>query len=163
MTPAPHDVRTVEQKLADIEVEFYANNVKDRLANQIQFVQEMLKNLTLVNGGAIIALFTLMGNKVSINRDVAFLAFGGFGMGLIFTFGAWLAAFWCQERYARSGFELLMNAKRRALGAEEQPVTTHFSAGGDYAFQVGVALCILGLLGFIIGSFYALASVMVAK
>jgi len=72
------------------DYETYKAEEAQRLGFQHDFAQAALKSAVLVNGGAIVALFTFLGNeKVVVHPDLLFWSFGSFAAAL----GSGLAAY----------------------------------------------------------------------
>lgn len=105
---------TIEQMKRDrarLEYEARSDEVKVRIDNQVKKLDALFKNLTLVNGGAIIALFTLLGNidkaKVALDTHLLWWSFLLFVVGLTSTIVAIGFSFFSQ-------YYLSIRAKRQA-------------------------------------------------
>ena len=136
-----------------------------RIGYQVGYSEQALKTLALVNGGAIIGLFTFIGNNGSLPIDVSWLwwAFASFVAGLAFTMIGYLGAFMSQGKYyqaaqAEAWNELDRAASGLAWGRDHDAVT----AIGFRWELAGVAAGMLALLAFVTGAGMALAGALPA-
>lgn len=136
-----------------------------RLQFSVTFAEQALKGLMLVNGGAVIALYTVIGNAGALNLDAGRLwaAFGCFVAGLVLTLLAYLGAFASQNFYHVSAQHEAWNyqdeAQNGKRGAHDhvRPYVI-----GHWAQIAGVGFAILSLAAFAIGSGFALSGVLPA-
>lgn len=136
----------------------------DGIRYQVDFAQSLLQKLLLVNGGAIIALLTFIGNaKKSIDFNCLWYGFAGFSFGIVCALIAYFGAFFSQLQFMSVTVDQMSNAQHRMYGREE-PVTNHelerVSRNGNLALWLGVVLASLSLAGFIAGAFYALDGIL---
>ena len=117
----------------------------------VAYAQATLKTLLLVNGGAIIALLTFLGNNdVEVEPRGIFFAFVWFSIGLALTMLAHGLAYIVQVGH-------LQAAAARMANAEDLTADADRSAGW---FTSAAALCCMGgLFLFIVGAFVALVAI----
>lgn len=136
-----------------------------RLQFQVSFAEQALKGLMLVNGGAIVALYTVIGNSGAVSLDVGRLwaAFGCFVAGLVLTLLAYLGAFASQNFYYISS---QLEAWNHLIATQSDKLGTHDHLTpyrqGYWAQIAGVGCASLGVLAFLIGAGFALAGVLPA-
>ena len=123
-----------------------------------EFAQATLRGLTLINGGAVVALFTLLGQpRVSAGSSAISLAFGLFATGLAFTLVASMASFFAQNSRLRS-VEIRMQEALRAI-QDGRPNRGDTRSRGTIPEKAGVAAAILSLIMFLTGAWMALTSI----
>jgi hypothetical protein len=115
-----------------------------------------LKSLQLINGGAIIALFALLGTDSEFAKRISdaeiYIAFAGFAVGLIAGLAAFICSYLAQESF--SGYEQdVANNSFEALGG------LPFSAADEGQLKVGAYFgkaallsAVAGLICFLIGA-----------
>lgn len=105
------DLEVIRRERARLEYASRVAEVTLRVENQVKKLDGLFRNLALINGGAIVALFTLIGNldkvHLGINARLLWWSFGAFVFGLTITIAA-------QAASARSQFHLSLRAKRQA-------------------------------------------------
>lgn len=125
---------------------------------QHEFALAGFRTLVLINGGAIIALLTYAGNVLDRAgaRGLA-TAFGWYVVGVVATTLAYVVAYYSQG--------MLMEATGvtalRRLGLIEKPekqfdTVTRNERWGNILIIAGVVLSVAGLVGFVVGSIYAM-------
>lgn len=144
-----------------IEREFASQNAEAtaRLSYSIGFAQSGLQTLSLINGGALVALFGFVASSSAVTFDLAALwwAFGFFAAGLVFNICAYLGAHLAQDRYYIVAQYLVWNAQDEMAdkAASHDPIPSYKS--GSIA-QIAAILCaILALAAFIAGCGFALS------
>lgn len=155
---------TPEQEIArDRYTELNADYV-DRIRYQVEFAQSVVRTLTLLNGGAVIALFTFVGQVNS--RGVLLFdpfqikaAFAGYIVGLIMAVLALGSGFLAQVMF---GYASANDAK--FWGALARGVTLPKPGGAhDRIGQGGLigaaVLALASLAAFAAGSWYALSGI----
>lgn len=150
----------LQDDVARSDIENYRQEMADRLKFQVDFAQALLKNLTLVNGGAIVALFTFLGHDG--NRFIIKLlwwSFTFFSIGLASALAAFIAAFYSQLFFMNATAFQMWNSQLQILGHSERHDQRPDYEKGDCALKVGVALAILSLVTFVIGAAFALGGV----
>lgn len=150
-----------EQAIREIAMEDYRANLSetsDRLKYQVEFAQSALKNLHLVNGGAIIALLTFIGN-VNVEFDYRSLwwGFAWFCIGLTSSLMAYLGAYFSQAYFMNHTQKEAWSAQARARGMPD-------TSGGHREFKIGnihlvmaIVFTFLSVVCFVIGSLVSLS------
>ncbi len=136
----------------------------DRIRYQVDFAKSLLQNRLLVNGGAIVALLTFIGNaKKSIDFNCLWYGFAGFSFGIVCALIAYFGAFFSQLHFMSVTVYQMHNAQHRMYGSEEPYTDQELKRGsrnGDFWLWLGVVLASLSLAGFIAGAFYALDGIL---
>lgn len=149
-----------EREIARLDWEYHKQEVADRLRIQEGLGQTVLRGLTLVNGGAMIALFTLLGNgAVRFDVGLLWVAFGAFVVGLVATIGANALAYLMQVQYTTAAANEMWNAAEKSLGAEPRHNPSAAFGRGQRFETAMVAAALAGLAAFCIGAGVALAAV----
>ena len=142
------------KKVLELGYASFRDEAHERLRIQESLAQACFRSLVLVNGGAIIALFSLIGSNAAIARQVSGLqlwfAFAAFAAGLSATIIANLAGFFMQAHYG-SATERRMWNKELELGGRE-PIYDADSclAAGDRwqrtgTWSIAISLALFGL------------------
>lgn len=140
----------------------FRDEVLERLRIQAAIAQLAFRMLVLANGGAIVALFTLMGSGSPIaNRApnvMLWLGFGLFASGLVFTIGALVCGFFMQLNFTNATLSQMWNKEHELLGVSPQnDVNTEMRRGSRWEVAA-VALTVLGLVGFVGGAAFCFAA-----
>lgn len=119
----------------------------------------------LVNGGAIVALFTLLGNA-SMKVDAAriWYAFFAFALGIFATLASNLVAYITQSAYFQQDTSSAWNAQELMHGRPpkwQKALDREIKIGGFTEWTALVA-AVVGLLAFLVGSMLALSAVVPA-
>ena len=136
----------------------------ERMKIQTEFAHSVLRGLTLGNGGAIIALFTFIGNS---NRSLPFeqqsiwCAFAIFIGGLTATFISAIGGYFSQSFYLVSTTYEAWSSQAEMLGNEQRWDHIKPYNRGTIAEYTGVAAAFIGLACFAVGSCFALSGVLV--
>jgi len=148
---------STERKIALEDVKVYSQEAMERLKYQVEFAQAALKNLHLVNGGAIIALLTFVGNvNEVIDKVSVFWSFVWFSAGLSLSLLAYLGAYFSQSYFMNVAFSQTWEAQHRAEGsAVKFPFERDF-ARGHLALTFGIGSALLSMASFIVGAFVAI-------
>jgi hypothetical protein len=154
---ATHDQVSIEMARQDYE--HFRSDALERVGSAAEFARGALRALTLGNGGAIIALFTFIGNASTEwpldERNIKW-AFGWFLAGLVAVFIATIAAYFGQSFFMRASLEQAWNAQSRLLGTPEKENPEKSYKKGDVAETIGIGGVILSLIFFAVGSGCAL-------
>lgn len=146
-----------------IEREFASQNAEAtaRLSYSIGFAQSGLQTLSLINGGALVALFGFVASSSAVTFDLAALwwAFGFFAAGLVFNICAYLGAHISQDRFYIMAQYLAWNAQDEMAdkAASHDPIPSYKS--GSIAQLAAILCAILALAAFIAGCGFALSGV----
>jgi hypothetical protein len=154
-----------KREIARLDYDIYLTEAADRLKFQVEFVQAGLRSLMLINGGAIVALFTLIGNsaaatQVAVDQGKLWCAFVAFVAGLLFTLLTTFAAFFSQVFYAESTVRQAWSSQREMLGGVGDNEHVKPFRKGKCAEILGIACFSAALACFAIGAGFALAGVL---
>jgi hypothetical protein len=163
--PQEPEIRAVIRSIGEKDYTAFLDEAKDRLRYQVEFAQAVIRNLLLVNGGAVLALLTALGNStIRYNPRGLWWAFFWFGLGLVAALAAYFAAFFSQYFYYNGTLFQAWNAQRAAHDLEPTHDPMPQFRIGDRSLWVGVILATISVTGFLIGSFVALdALIMLLK
>lgn len=134
--------------------ETHVADASKRLQFQHDYSIEGFKTLTLINGGAIIALLTYAGHSagstVAKRLSEAFLAYA---VGLILSVLAYLFAYLSQAELMNGD----MTEAYRLLGIEADGTRREeFERKGMRRVHAGIGLSVLSLFAFVAGSWLAM-------
>lgn len=132
------------------DFEYEREEVLHRLEAQNQLGQAALKSMMLVNGGAIIALLTFVGNKGTVaNACAVKWGMGLFGAGLFFALFAYFGAYFSQADAMLTAAYRVRNAQSQMAGGEGvEPPPIHERRANVLLFSaVGCVLLSLLLFG----------------
>ena len=124
-----------------------------RLEYATGFARGGLQALTIINGGALVALFTLVGGEARLHFDFGalWITFAVFAVGLTANIASYLCAYLCQNYYYLVAYEQADRARALAFGAApEQDSITANHANGVWA-QLGAILAAIVALACFIG------------
>ena len=117
----------------------------------VSYAQSALKTLVVVNGGAIIALLTFIGNQGGqFDPRGIFWSFVWFGFGLSLAIMAYFPAYLSQIKYLESA--------RSRMSGNEEIVSTADGLADHFAVAVFVAL-LFSVFMFLLGSFVGLVAI----
>jgi len=155
------DLSPEESTAREIALEDYRANMEDageRLRYQVQFSQAALKNLHLVNGGAVLALLTFLGHTdLNVNYRAIWWAFVWFGLGLATSLASYFGAYFSQAHFMNVSIMEAWNAQQRARGLPPpHDYRPHFRVGNLYMY-LGIAAAVVSLALFVIGAFVGLS------
>lgn len=137
----------------------YQAEAADRLRFQVSLVESGLKTLMLVNGGAIVALLTFLGNaadRTLFQWSYLQAGFALFALGVACAMVAHLAAFFSQGCYHEASQFQAWNAQDATADKPPSHDIEPPMAKGAHAEFAGIALAVLGLLAFICGAVLSL-------
>lgn len=132
-----------------------------RLSYSIGFAQSGLQALTLINGGALVALFSFVASSSVVAFDLAALwrAFGFFAAGLVLNILAYLGAHLSQDRFYIVAQYLAWNAQDTLAEADASHDPMPPYKAGSIAQMAAILCAILALAAFIAGCGFALSGV----
>lgn len=138
-----------------------------RLGHGVSFALEGLRHLVIINGGALVGLFTFIGNiggkepaGVQIDPGAIWGASVAFIAGLALAVAANIAAYLSQDLFFAADNDELVSRIDRARGHATAPPSKGHERAGDISRAFGIACAGLSLLGFIVGALFALAGVL---
>jgi hypothetical protein len=157
MNRAPEEIEKIAREIALEDYRANLEEAADRLRFQVEYSQAGLRNLQLVNGGAVIALLTILGNtNVEFDGRSLWWAFFWFGLGLSLSLIAYFGAFFSQHFYMQQTYQQAWNAQFRARGIDGPNNHMVNYGRGNLALALAIAAGIVSLGSFITGSFVAL-------
>lgn len=154
---------SLQHESARMDYEASITHASERLRFQQETAIAAIKALTLVNGGAIIALLTFIGNNPA-NYGASDLrtAFSGFAVGLGFALASYLGAYYSQSWFMHSDISAAWDYQH---DMRQEP--RNYSEVGNterkrgHIFQIfGLACITSSLCMFIFGAFMALDGIL---
>jgi hypothetical protein len=147
------------------DYEGYKQEASQRLQFQHDFAQSALKSGVLVNGGAIVALFTFLGHNDQTVTGHLWWSFVCLVAGLAFALLAYAGAFLSQG-YLMNLAEYRATGSRAGMGMlqpdpDQDENEKHYDRWGGILVWTALALAILGILAFVAGAGFALAGLSV--
>lgn len=170
LTPTWHPLATMtpeerKREVARLDYETLIADAAIRVGYQVELGKSLLQALTVVNGGAIVALFTLIGNMgdaSAIDPPMLKRAFAFFIAGLILSLVSGFAGFLSQFWYSLSGALEAWEKQDEMLGGEITPRNFELhQKRGDKAIWATVIAAALSATCFGIGGWAALSGVIV--
>jgi hypothetical protein len=161
----PTDPATAVRHIAQLDFELAKLDVLERLKFQAEFAQTAWKSLTLVNGGAIVALFTFIGNaRPMLDQSRIWIGFVCFAVGLSTNIVSIMAGFLAQAFYMKTTTSAAWNKQAEMHGYAPQYADEQMREAriGDIWEVVAIAACVLSLVTFVIGAGFSLAGVSVS-
>ena len=147
--PLPHHV-------LELGYASFRDEARERLKMQETLAQACFRSLVLVNGGAIIALFSLIGSNARIASEVSggqlWFAFAAFAAGLTAIIVANLAGFFMQVHYASTTERQMWNKELELAGREPLYDVEACLKAGEWWEKAAVWCVILSLACFGLGS-----------
>lgn len=152
------------RRIAELDYASQTAEAAERLKFQISLVDRGIQSLMLINGGALVALFTLLGSKAPIHLDtrLLWLAFAAFAGGLALTLLANLGAFVSQWQYYVTCQYAAWDAQKIMVSAPSTYDTAIVRAAsiGFVAQMAGTVSAVLALVAFVVGCGLAFAGVL---
>ncbi|PZU13798.1 MAG: hypothetical protein DI606_04320 [Sphingobium sp.] len=146
--------------------DFAYADAADRVRFQASFAEKMLNALMVANGGAIVGLFTFIGNlagkkdaPIHVNAAPLWIAFACFVIGLALTLGAHILAFLSQQMFYFQAMDEVERYDRTLSMNELQTDRTSERANnarGNRYYATGLALAAAGIIFFVCRSGCAL-------
>uniref|UniRef100_UPI0035CC6ADB hypothetical protein n=1 Tax=uncultured Sphingomonas sp. TaxID=158754 RepID=UPI0035CC6ADB len=151
------DVEEQRRATAALDYAAYTAEASERVRFQISLVERGIQSLMYMNGGALVALFTLLGSKAKIfpRLDQLWVAFGFFVCGLAMVAITNYCAFISQIYFAQVTQKQAWDAQRIMAG---QPTIEQIDKPyriGVRAQTVGMVAALLSLATFVAGCGFA--------
>ena len=129
----------------------------ERLAHTVALAQSGLHASVLINGGALIGLFSLIAPRSDLAAELwpAGLAFSA---ALALTIAGWLAATLSQDRFQLASAFDAFNAEAMAMGGQPKRNTRAAMTAGTRAIKAAYASVSLSAGAFVTGSLLTLAA-----
>lgn len=138
---------------------------RDRLRFTHEFAAGAMKSVTLINGGALIALFTLVGhfagqgaNRLAISGAELRSSLTWFCVGLGSALVSQVLAYISQDCLSAWSTLVARSSVKELLGREEKPPQIVLFIGAGTALAASIAV-LCSLASFIFGSIEALSAV----
>lgn len=155
-----HPEAEINRKIAELDYESAKQEVYERIKFQVDFAQSGLKNLIIINGGAIIALFTVLGhNGIDISQKIIWWSFLSFSIGITASICAYVAAFYSQLHFMNSTIQEMWNSQAKMFGRTAACDISVDHGKGMNALKAGVVSMFTSLLAFIMGAGFSLSAV----
>lgn len=157
-------------KIAENDLAAARADAGERVKAQLTIADAAIKALMLANGGAMIALFTFIGNLVAkspaalpFNTGRLWIAFACFVVGLTAALFCYVCAFLSQDRfYNQSMVEVWRQQPAWQLGIPSivDPREQNLNSQGMRAYGIGLLLAGAGIIAFMVGCGFALSGVL---
>lgn len=157
-------------KIAEGDLAAARADAAERVKAQLTIADAAIKALMLANGGAMIALFTFIGNPVArspaalpFNTGRLWVAFACFVVGLTAALLCYVCAFVSQDRfYNQAMVEAWRQQGAWPRGAATMPDDRErgLNRQGVRAYAAGLMLALIGIAAFMIGCGFALSGVL---
>lgn len=136
-------------------INFYLEDATDRLRFQHDYSIAGFKTLILINGGAVIALLTYVGNvKDGLDATNLQWAFFGYIAGLAVAMAAYLTAYLGQALIMHHSSSVALSV----MGAQEadRDVQERRESKARMWIAISIGLCVSSLVAFVAGSIAAM-------
>lgn len=139
------------------DYENYIAESAQRLQFQHDFAQSALKTLVLVNGGAIISLFTFIGNeRATLSQYWLWWSFAAFAVALFLSMLAYFGAFFSQAHYMNAVHQQAINSRSAMAQLPHREDEAPSESRGNTYLRIGVGSALLSLGCFLGGAVFAL-------
>ncbi len=147
-----------------------ATDAADRVKIQATIAADAMKALLLANGGAMIALFTFVGNVLAKAPSVRFdfhdlrWSFGLFVSGFVVALITHVFAFFSQDRFFHQAIAEVERLTQSVLTDErvtDQTAERRAFKQGQTAYLLGLGAAIVSVLMFAVGCGFALSGVLI--
>jgi len=152
---------TPEQKeIAREEGQRWWDSAHDRLNFSVQYAQAGIKSLFLANGGGILALLTLAGNKGAILEPRAlFWSFVWFGAGCFAALAIYIAGYISQGLVMQAEFHHSRQAISDSLELGRSFDATPFEKKSELTEKIGLICAFISLGMFVAGALVGLDAI----
>lgn len=155
------DVNKINSKIGELDYEFWHGEVAQRLSFQNDLGHAVLKSLVLVNGGAIIALFTFIAAAGAKFQALAvWWSFAWFVIGLVAAITTHFFGYFAQGSFMGMATMERAEAQRRMTGLPKGPGSDDYEKSGHRWFVMSIFSCGASLACFAIGAGVALSGVL---
>lgn len=153
------EISEVDRRIAKLDLDLIRDDAIRHGELSGQIAMSAWRGLVLVNGGAIIALFTLVGSgAVRVVGDAIWWAFAAFSMGLALALASNICGYLGQAYWLLDSSARLWNARDRMHGRPGSRPTDKWDANGMKAAYASFFTATLALLAFIAGAWLALSA-----
>lgn len=157
-------------KIAENDLAAARADAAERVKAQLTIADATMKALMLANGGAMIALFTFIGNLVAktsgaipFNTGRLWIAFACFVIGLTLALLCHVCAFLSQDRFFNQAMVEVwrqQDAWQRSMHTMPNEREVRFYKQGMTAYVGGIVLAFCSIIGFMLGCGFALSGVL---
>lgn len=143
----------------------------ERVKIQASIADAAMKAMMLANGGAMVALFTFVGNVLTkggssglFNGAALRSAFACFVGGLVLALAAHVFAFMSQDRFYRQSIEEVRRSQRIRRNGEWETATQaeeKHNRRGNLAYVAGLVASVVSITLFSVGCWFALQGVLI--
>ena len=153
-------VRSDEKAIAHAYYVEQMSDAQKRMDFAVGYAQAGLKALFFVNGAAILALLTFLGNGGPlVETNAIFWAFVWFSCGVTAVLVAYVAAFFSQGYYVEVSLSEAWNAQADLYDKPRIEDGSFARRKGDRAHNAAIFSAILGLGFFVAGAFVSLDAI----
>ena len=147
--------------LAKARLEQLYGITRDRMKGVVDLSLLGLRSLLLLNGGAVVSLFTVLGHyaEIGVRADRLWLSFACFVVGLVLNMVGLLFGFLSQNEFAAAEYTEATRAYFEATIGIEQPHMTRSTKNGTWQWITAISLVVASLIAFVCGSAFALIAV----
>lgn len=156
-----HNAPVTSLEIARLNHDANVSEVSERLRFQHEYSLAGIRGLFIANGGAVIALFTFMGNTQA-NFDHQFLwwSFLAFGSGIAAALAAYFGAYLSQAQFMYVTAHQMWNFQRIMVGTDQTEDHEKPLKWGNRALNSAIGAAVASLTGFVVGSGFALSAVL---
>lgn len=144
----------------------------ERLKFQNGIADAAMKALMLANGGAMVALFTFIGNlmakaangRIPFDTHGLWIAFACFVGGLVAALVCHICAFLSQDRFFNQSMREAWREQEAAIRKEASkisPLELRLFHQGMTIYFAGIALSLVSVTAFVVGCGFALSGVLI--
>ncbi len=146
--------QSAEHRIAFEDFKLNSTEALDRLKHQVEYSQAALRNLTLVNGGVIVALLTFIGNAAQkVDATAIWWAFVWLSIGLFLALLSYLGAYFSQSYFMEVPFQQAWQAQ----GSDAKFSFDKQMALGNRALYFGIGCTLLSIISFVTVAFVGLS------
>jgi len=143
----------------------------ERVKIQASIADAAMRAMMLANGGAMVALFTFVGNVMTKGGSAGLFsgaelrsAFACFVGGLVLALAAHVFAFMSQDRFYRQSIEEIRRSQRIQRDGEWEAATRVeeiHNRCGNVAYVAGLVASLISITLFSVGCWFALQGVLI--
>ena len=159
------DNQDIVKSIVEQERPLRAAEMQERQRSQSQLALATFRGLIIVNGGAIVALFTFIGNRSgSFDLHKVWWGFSFFTAGVVFVLGASLLAYFAEGCFIEFQFQEVWWAYATAHDLDPEFYGKRGRKSrlyGRILNSIGLCFAILSLFCFISGAGFVLSGVLI--
>ena len=150
----------IKREMARQDMEIFKQDATERLKGQIDLAKLIIQSLILTNGGAIVALFTLVAKKANgftPAADQLWAAFAWFVAGLVAALLTGFGGFMSQFYFHIASSRQTWSEQAKALGTTYDKDHMPYFTAGNWILYVSIAAAAASVVFFGIGAWAALS------